>query len=247
MNEAFKKWRVELLSSGLITPLAMGASQEEVTALFGSPDRTSTETKKGKALVFRYTDIIVLALFSLTSVSLAEDISRNPSVSLGDETLFLASVEAGPDVVLNEYIRKTETFENWKVLFAVRYVRSAKNVGEVVERWKAYIAQVRSPGKSMKEEGDSTTSDRRFILSIRPLGDAYLENNQLRFVPGPGGKGVIYYQAAVRMNPRDESDIMQGLLKGVSFADALKALTLQAIEKMPISEPAQTTPVSALR
>lgn len=178
--------------------------------------------------------LFVLALLSLASVTLAEDISHNPSVSLGDETLFLASVEAGPDVVLNEYIRKTETFENWKVLFAVRYVRSAKNVDEVVRRWKAYIAQVRSPGKSIKEEEDSSASDRRFMLSIRPPGDAYLENDQMRFIPGPGGKGVIYYQAAVRVNPRDESDIMQGLLKQAALADALKSLNLQAVEKMPI-------------
>ena len=62
----------------------------------------------------------------------------------------------------------------------------------------------------------------------------------MRFIPGPDGKGVIYYQAAVRVNPRDESDIMKGLLKQVALANALKSLTLQAVEKMPI-QPAQTT------
>ena len=175
----------------------------------------------------------VLALLSLAAVALAEDISRNPKVSLADETLFLASVESGPDVVLNEYIRKDQTFENWKVLFAVRYVRSAKSVDEVVMRWKAYIAQVRSPGKKIKEEEDSSATDRRFMLAIRPPGDAYLENDQMRFITGPNGKGVIYYQASVRVNPNDESDIMQGLLKQVAFADALKSLTLPAVEKMP--------------
>ncbi|MDB6127486.1 MAG: hypothetical protein JWM35_1382, partial [Verrucomicrobia bacterium] len=68
---------------------------------------------------------------------MAGDISRNPSVTLADEHLFLAWVENGPDVLLNEYIRKNETLENWKVLFAIRYVRSAKTVDEVVARWKS--------------------------------------------------------------------------------------------------------------
>jgi len=177
--------------------------------------------------------LTLLSMLTLVAAALADDISRNPSVVLADETLFLASVENGADVVLNEYIRKDETFDNWKILFAVRYVRSAKSVDEVVMRWKSYIAQVRSPGKKIKEEEDSSTTDRRFMLAIRPPGDAYLENDQMRFVPGPNGKGVIYYQAAVRVNPSSESDIMQGLLKQVALADALKSLTLQAAERMP--------------
>ncbi len=185
--------------------------------------------------------LLILLVFAV--VAPAEDLSRSPSVTLADETLFLASVESGPDVTLNEYIRKGETFENWKVLFAVRYVHSAKSVDEVVLRWKAYIAQVSSPGKSMKEEEGSSVSDRRFSLSIRPPGDLYFENDQLRFITGPNGKGVIYYQAAVRVNPRDESDIMQGLLKQVAFADALKSLSLEIVEKMP-NHPAQPIPGS---
>ena len=189
------------------------------------------------------TPILLLSLLTFVAAAFADDISHNPSVALANETLFLASVESGPDVVLNEYIRKNETFENWKILFAVRYVRSAKSVDEVVMRWKAYIAQVRSPGKNMREDEGSSASDRRFTLAIRPPGDAYLENDQMRFIPGPNGKGVIYYQASVRVNPTSESDIMQGLLKQVALADALKSLTLEAVEKMPI-KPAQTTPGS---
>ena len=172
-------------------------------------------------------------MLTLVAKALAEDISRNPSVVLADETLFLASIENGTDVVLNEYIRKDETFDNWKVLFAVRYVRSAKSVDEVVLRWKMFVAQVRSPGKKIKEEEDSSPTDRRFMLAIRPPGDAYLENDQMRFIPGPDGKGVIYYQAAVRVNPSSESDILQGLRKQVALADALKLLTLQTVETMP--------------
>jgi hypothetical protein len=187
--------------------------------------------------------ILLLPLLSFAAGVFAEDISRNPSVALADETLFLASVESGPDLVLNEYIRKNETFDNWKVLFAVRYVRSAKSVDEVVLRWKTYIAQVRSPGKKIQEEEDSSPTDRRFMLAIRPPGDAYLETDQLRFIPCPDGRGVIYYQAAVRVNPNDASDIMQGLRKGMAFAEALKSLTLQAVERMP-NKPAQTTPGS---
>ncbi|MDD2762377.1 MAG: hypothetical protein PHE83_00220 [Opitutaceae bacterium] len=169
-----------------------------------------------------------------------ELIGRNPSVSLADETLFLASVEDDADVVLNEYIRKDETFANWKVLFAVRYIRSAETVDEVVMRWKAYIAQVRSPGKNIKEEADSSPTDRRFMLAIRPPGDAYLECDQLRFIPSPNGKGVIYYQAAVRVNPNSQSDLMQGLLKLQALAEALKSLTLQTVDSMP-NQPLEAT------
>ena len=175
----------------------------------------------------------VLAFSLLAGIAAAEDICRNPRLTLANETLFLASVENGGDVVLNEYLRRDETFDNWKVLFAVRYVRSAKSVDEAVARWKAYVAQVQSPGRSLHEEDGSTPSDRRFALSIRPMGDRFLENDQLRFVPGPNGQGVVYYQAAVRVNPRDESDLMQGLLKQVALAEALNTLTLQAFPAMP--------------
>jgi hypothetical protein len=174
-------------------------------------------------------------MWAAASVVYAEDISKNPSLLLADEKLFLAYVEGDPnsDVLLNEYIRKDESFEKWKVLFAVRYVRSAKSVDEVVERWKAYLSQVRSPGQVLREDEASSQSDRRFTLAIRPPGDGYLENDQMRFVPGPNGKGVIYYQASVRVNPSNESDIMQGLLKQVALEKALKSVTLLPIEKMP--------------
>lgn len=192
------------------------------------------------------TTVLCLSLLTLCFAAVANDISKNPSLTLGDETLFLASVEAGPDVVLNEYIRKSETVENWKVLFALRYVRSAKNVDEAVNRWKAYLAKVKSPGMSLKEDEDSTPTDRRFTLAIRPPGDAYLENNKMRFIRNPDGKGVIYYQAAIRMSPGDENDLMQGFLKLGRLARALRSLNLKPVEEMPNQSP-QTTPVSAPR
>jgi len=177
----------------------------------------------------------ILTMWAAVLVALAEDIGKNPSLSLGNEKLFLAYVEGGAnsDVLLNEYIRKDESFEKWQVLFAVRYVRSAKSVDEVVGRWKAYLSQVRSPGQVLRENEGSSPSDRRFALAIRPPGDGYLENDQMRFVPGPNGKGVIYYQAAVRVNPSSESDITRGLLKQVAFEKALKSMTLQPVETMP--------------
>lgn len=192
------------------------------------------------------TTVLCLSLLTLCFAAVANDISKNPSVTLGDETLFLASVEAEPDVVLNEYIRKSETVENWKVLFALRHVRSAKSVDEVVNRWKAHLAKVKSPGMSLKEDEGSTPTDRRFTLAIRPPGDAYLENNKMRFIRSPDGNGVIYYQAAIRMNPRDESDLMQGFLKLGGLARALGSLNLKPVEEMPNRSP-QTTPASALR
>ncbi|MCW5549812.1 MAG: hypothetical protein KIT44_12680 [Opitutaceae bacterium] len=193
-------------------------------------------------LIMRIT-ILFLTLLAAAAAAPKDDISQNPSVILGDETLYLASVEAGPDVVLNEYIRKTETFANWKVLFAVRYVRSAKSVDEVVNRWKAYLAKVKSPGMSLREDEDSSSADRRFTLAIRPLGDAFLETNTMRFIRHPNGDGVIYYQAAVRVNPRDEGDLMQGFLKQGRLARALASLSLQPAEEMP-SQPAQPNPGS---
>jgi len=179
-------------------------------------------------------NIILTIVFSLfSSLTFAADTSRNPRVVLGPETLFLASVESSPDVILNEYLRKDETFDNWKVLFAVRYVRSAKSVDEVVARWKAGVAQVRSPGKKMQEEADSKANDRRFILAIRPPDDSYLESNQMRFIPSPDGKGVLFYQVAVRVNPLDESELMQVFLKQVKLAKALNSLSVQPFEKTP--------------
>lgn len=151
----------------------------------------------------------ILSLLMLSAAAFAEDISRNPKVTLAHEELFLAFVESDPEIVLNEYIRKNDTLDNWKVLFAVRYVRTAKSVDEVVQRWKAYIEQIRSLGKKFQEDDESNANDWRFTVSIRPIGDTYLENDQLRFIPGPNGKGVIYYQAAIRVNPTDQRDIMQ--------------------------------------
>ena len=181
--------------------------------------------------------IVLLASLALSVLAYGEDISHNPSVTLAGETLYLANVEAGPGVVLNEYIRKGETFDNWKVLFAVRYVQTASSVDAVVQRWKAYLGQVVSPGMSYREADGSKATDRRYILSIRPPGDAYCENDVLRFIPGPGGRGVIYYQAAVRVDPKDSTDIMKGLMKETELGAALNSLTLQPVDKMP--DPAQ--------
>ena len=177
--------------------------------------------------------IVLLVCVAMSALAFGEDISHNPSVTLAGETLYLANVERGPGVVLNEYIRKNETFDTWKVLFAVRYVQSASSVDEVVQRWKAYLAQVVSPGMSVREADGSTATDRRYMLSIRPPGDAYCENDELRFIPGPGGRGVIYYQAAVRVDPKDSNDIMKGLMKETELGAALNSLNLQPIEKMP--------------
>jgi hypothetical protein len=56
-RETFSKWRDELLKSGSIAPLALGATQEEITATFGAPDRSSAEKKNGKPVTFKYADI----------------------------------------------------------------------------------------------------------------------------------------------------------------------------------------------
>ena len=166
---------------------------------------------------------IMFLLSAMASAATADDISKNPSLSVAGERLFLANVEGGgSDVLLNEYIRKDETFDNWKVLFAVRRVQTTNGVSDVVMRWKSYLAQVNSPGLKIKEEDGSSANDRRFMLAIRPPGDAYLETDELRFVPTSDGKGVVYYQASVRLNPKSESEVKQGLIKQVAFAEALK-------------------------
>ncbi len=175
-----------------------------------------------------------ILFLAFTAHTLAADISRNPSIVVADETLFLASVESRSDSILNEYIRKNETLKNWKVLFASRYVRSATSVDEVVMRWKIYVASVNSPGRKLREEPDSSSNDRRFKLVIRPPGDAYLETNQMRFTLSPDGMGVVYYQAAVRVNMKTESEIMDALRKQVAFAAAIKSLAIHPVEKLPI-------------
>jgi hypothetical protein len=178
--------------------------------------------------------IVGCALLTLTSIARAGDISKNPSVLLAGERLFLANVEGGnSDELLNEYIRKDETFDNWKVLFALRRVHTTNGVNEVVARWKAYLTQVNSPGLKVHEEEGSSPNDRRFMLAIRPPGDAYLETDELRFIPAPGGNGVIYYQAAVRVVRADESEVTQGLAKQAAFAEALNSLSVTPVEKMP--------------
>ena len=185
--------------------------------------------------------IILFALCTVVSATFADDISKNPSVSLAGEKLFLASVEGGSsDTLLNEYIRKNETFDNWKVLFAVRRVQTTNGVNDVVLRWKAALAQIDSPGLKVREKESSSTMDRRFTLAIRPPGDAFLETDELRFIPAPDGKGVIYYQASVRVDPKNSSEVMSGLKMQVAFGDALKTLSVTPIAKMPeqAAEPA---------
>ena len=176
----------------------------------------------------------LFCLLTAASISIAADISKNPSVSLGSEKLFLANVEgSGSEVLLNEYIRKGETLDTWTVLFAVRRVQTTNGVNDVVGRWKGYLSQVNSPGLKLKEEEGSTANDRRFVLAIRPPGDAYLESNVLRFVPTTDGKGVIYYQAAVRVNPKNESEVNKGLVRQTELAEALKSVSVTPVEKMP--------------
>ncbi|MBS0632850.1 MAG: hypothetical protein JSS11_13120 [Verrucomicrobia bacterium] len=55
-RENFEKCRDELLRSGSITPLSLGTSQDDIVAIFGTPDQTS-EKKKGRPAIFKYLDI----------------------------------------------------------------------------------------------------------------------------------------------------------------------------------------------
>jgi hypothetical protein len=77
------------------------------------------------------------------------DIRKNPSITIAGEILYLAYVESGDgDIILNEYIRPNESLDKWNVLFAVRYNKTAKDVGEVAGRWISYVGQVKTPGKT---------------------------------------------------------------------------------------------------
>jgi hypothetical protein len=177
---------------------------------------------------------VICPLLMAASVAIAEDISKNPSVTLAGEKLFLANVEGGGShALLNEYIRKSESFDNWTVLFAVRRVQTTTGVNDVVRRWKTYLAQVNSPGLMREEEEGSSANDRRFRLAIRSPGDAYLEIDEFRFIPASDGKGVIYYQAAVRVSTNSQSELNQGLVKELAFAEALKSISVAPLEKLP--------------
>ena len=173
---------------------------------------------------FKITLLVFTAL--VVSFASADAETKVPSLTLADTIFELAHTESANETVLNEYLPQGQKLKNWKFLFAVRHVRNAKNVDEVVSRWKAFVAQVRSPGKKLSESEDSTEFDRRFNLAIRAPQDAFLESSSIRFIPDPGGNGVIYYQVAVRMNPRDESDLLQGFLDLGNMSQAMKSLTL---------------------
>lgn len=55
-SESFTRWRETLFRTRTIAPLRFGASQKDVTALFGSPDDVSF-SKRGRPVIFKYADI----------------------------------------------------------------------------------------------------------------------------------------------------------------------------------------------
>jgi hypothetical protein len=176
------------------------------------------------------TSILLFSLLILVTPALADDSGHYPSVELDGDLMLLASVESGPDAVVNVYVRTHQTLKNWNVLFTAHYVRSAKSVDEAVLGWNA---QARNPATTINEKEDSSAQDRRFKMVIRSPNNDYLEYDELRFIPSPNGKGVIYYQAAVRMNPANKVDKYRAGLKQLGQAHGLKSLTLEVIEKMP--------------
>jgi hypothetical protein len=56
-NIEFKNWRKTLLQASRIEPLRLGMTQEDLRAVFGEPDDMSSDSIKGRPLIFKYDDI----------------------------------------------------------------------------------------------------------------------------------------------------------------------------------------------
>ena len=190
---------------------------------------------------------LAFVFLTATAFGVAAEISGNPSVSIGDEKLFLAHVEGGgTDLLLNEYVRNDQSLERWNILLAVRFLRSAKSVDDAVKEWKDYLAHEKGTVVSLVEVGASTANDRRFMVSIRPPDAGYFECHQMRFIRGPNKKGIIYWQLITRLDMKLKEDAgaeLQAISKQAAIGKALSSIAIPLFEEMPKqpAEPASVT------
>ena len=157
---------------------------------------------------------------------------RGATIEFAGEKLSLAYVETNPmGGVLNEYIREKDSLSSWQVMFAVRYVPDAATPDDAVKRWIVALRTSKTPGAAIQDRPGSTALDRRFGAAVRPPDDSYLEMNEVRFIPNPDGHGVLYYQAASRVNPKDEKELLAAFSKQGFFEKALRTVTIQPVRE----------------
>lgn len=183
-------------------------------------------------------------LLVATTVSLAGPVvfaatppARGPAIEFCDEELSLAHVETMPDgSVFNGYLRPDETSDDWHVMVALRH-HPAATVGEIVQRWRAHVAQRPAPDTVLKEFQRNTPQDQRFTLALHDETDTTMELDAVRFVPDASGQGVCFYEAAIRV--KDEKSpraVEEALERQQEFAEALPKLELEPVAA-PLEEP----------
>jgi hypothetical protein len=189
-------------------------------------DRGHTATMK--ALRF-----LLLAAVASPVVVAAAELARGRAIEFCDEELSLALVETMPDgSVFNGYLRTDETPEDWHVMVALRH-HPAATLEEIVRRWRAHVAQLPASGTVLKEYQHNTPQDQRFTLALHDETDSTLELDAVRFVPDATGRGVCFYEAAVRV--KDEKSpraVEEALERQQEFAEALPKLTLEPVTRL---------------
>ena len=132
---------------------------------------------------------LAASLVGAAALSAAEP-PRGPAIEFCDEELSLAHVETMPDgSVINGYLRPDETPENWHVMVTLRHHANA-TVGEIVQRWRAHVAQQPASTTVLKEYQHNTPQDQRFTLALHDADDTTMELDAVRFVPDAPGSGV---------------------------------------------------------
>jgi hypothetical protein len=195
---------------------------------------------------FRFLFIVLCTSLGTVAGLRAADAPRGPEIVFAGEKLSLAYVEVMPDgSVLNEYIPAGETPETWTVLVALRHHPEAF-VDEIVLRWRTYLAGLPTDGMVLKEFQANTRTDQRFTLSLRDPADRFLELNAMRFATDASGRGVSYYQAAVRIyDLKSAAALETALKKQESFEAALPALALAPVRTPLAAAEAASAPPSA--
>jgi hypothetical protein len=156
-------------------------------------------------------------LFFATTLFAAE-------LKFADETFQRKEVQESPEIRRAEYVRSTETLDNWTDLFAIR------NFTQLTDPVMA-VADFAATLKEQKPSVDATISmsdDRKIVMIMFVIASPdgkYAEFNLHRYLKRDGYPGLISYQFAhkVTNSPKDDQDALtknMGVwIKAMSEAD----------------------------
>ncbi len=171
-------------------------------------------------------------LFCLVVVSLArgdEPIDRT-SGTFSVTNYKLAFVHVGKQSeVVNEYVPRGGTLENWTTMIAVRQWPKAKALKEIIGPYVRNLQPLYArDAQVFRPEDAEDGNDIVFEFYLAPPDKSYLEYNLIRFVMEEESEGVKSYQFGVRGDYDLDAAVKFNTPRLKARLDTIAELTLEA-------------------